>query len=161
MKVTAAHQYDADVDTVFALFSEPSFYERKFKAVGARRVEVVDFDASGSELKFTIRREMPANAPAVIKSIIGEWNTLTQTEEWGGEPGEEYWNDFRIEADNTPVTIAGTMMLQSEGDGCINEIEVDIRCSIPFVGGKVEQFVADDARESLAREYEFIKGELG
>lgn len=161
MKVTAEHRYDADVDTVFALFSEPSFYERKFKAVGARRVEVTSFNADGANLSFTIRREMPANAPGVIKSIIGEWNTLTQTEDWGGDVGEEYWNEFRIDAENTPVTITGSMLLRGDGDGCVNEVEVNIRCPIPFLGGKVEQFVADDARQSLAREYEFIKGELG
>ena len=43
MKVSATHKYDAPVDTVFALFSQPDFYEKKFEAVGGRNVEVLEF----------------------------------------------------------------------------------------------------------------------
>lgn len=161
MKVTAEHHYDADVDSVFALFSDPDFYVEKFKAVGARSVEVLEFQADGPNLQFTINREMPANAPSVIKSIIGEWNMLTQKEDWGGDPGEEYWNEFDIDAHGTPVTIKGSMLLRADGDGCVNEIELDIRCGIPLLGRKVEQFVAEDAEDSLEGEYEFIKSRLG
>ncbi len=156
MKVTAEHHYDADVDTVFALFSDPGFYEDKFRAVGARHVKVLEFEADGPSLRFSIEREMPANAPSVIKSIIGEWNMLTQSENWGGDPGEEYWNEFDIKAHGTPVTIDGSMVLRAEGEGCVNEVELDIRCGIPLLGRKVEQFVAEDAEESLAGEYEFV-----
>lgn len=160
MKVTANHAYDANVDTVFALFSEPSFYERKFAAIGARNIEILEFSADGPNVKFKIRRDMPANAPAMIKSIIGEWSTLTQSEDWGGEPGDEYWNEFSIDAQGTPVTINGSMMLRADGDGCVNEVELDIRCAIPLLGRKVEQFVAEDAQRSLNGEYEFISAEL-
>ena len=109
----------------------------------------------------SIEREMPANAPSVIKTIIGEWNMLTQKENWGGEPGEEYWNEFDINAHGTPVTIEGSMLLRADGDGCVNEVELDIRCPIPLLGRKVEQFIAEDADESLAGEYEFVKARLG
>ena len=161
MKVTAEHHYDADVDTVFGLFSKPEFYEEKFKTVGARHVKVLEFAADGPELNFSIEREMPANAPSVIKTIIGEWNMLTQKENWGGEPGEEYWNEFDIKAHGTPVTIEGSMLLRADGDGCVNEVELDIRCPIPLLGRKVEQFIAEDAEDSLAGEYAFVKSRLG
>lgn len=161
MKLSANHRYAADVDKVFALFSQPDFYERKFRAVGARSVEVVRFSAEGAQLEFQIKREMPANAPSIIKSIIGEWSMLTQTESWGGDPGEEYWNEFDIDAEGTPVKITGSMLLRGDGEGCVNEIELDIRCSIPLLGRKVEEFVAQDAEQSLEKEYEFIRGELG
>ena len=122
---------------------------------------MLEFQADGAALSFSIEREMPANAPSVIKTIIGEWNMLTQKENWGGEPGEEYWNEFDINAHGTPVTIEGSMLLRADGDGCVNEVELDIRCPIPLLGRKVEQFVAEDAEQSLVGEYEFVKSRLG
>ncbi|MDH3588937.1 MAG: DUF2505 domain-containing protein [Gammaproteobacteria bacterium] len=160
MKVKASHKYNASVDTVFALFSQPDFYVDKFEAVGGRNVEVLEFQAEGPAVRFTIKREMPASAPAMIKTIIGEWNTLIQKEDWGGDPGEEYWNEFDIEARGTPVTIKGSMMLRADGEGCVNDVELDINCPIPFLGRSVEQFVAEDSETSLAKEFEFITARL-
>lgn len=160
MKVSASHKYNADVDAVFALFSQPDFYVQKFEAVGGRNVEVLEFQAEGPAVQFSIRRDMPASAPAMIKTIIGEWNTLIQKEAWGGEAGEEYWSEFDIEAQGVPVTITGSMMLRGSSDGCVNDVELDIKCSIPLLGRAVEQFVADDSEKSLAAEYDFIKGAL-
>ena len=160
MKVNAKHKYDATVDTVFALFSEPDFYSKKFAACGARNIEMLEFQADGPSVQFTVKREMPANAPSIIKTIIGEWNTLIQKEDWGGDPGEEYWNEFDIEAQGTPVTIKGSMMLRPDGDGCVNDVELNIRCTIPLLGGAVEKFVAEDSEKSLAAEYQYISGAL-
>ncbi len=161
MKVQASHRYEADIDTVFALFSKPDFYVSKFEAVGGKNVEVLEFEADGPSLQFSIRRDMPANAPSIIKTIIGEWNTLIQTEDWGGDAGAEYWNEFDIEAKGVPVTIKGSMILRTDGDGCVNDIELDIKCPIPLLGGQVEKFVAEDSKESLAREYDYIVDEIG
>lgn len=160
MKVRASHRYSQPVDVVFELFCQPDFYVRKFESVGGRNVEVLESERSGDGFSISVRRDMPAAAPAVIRSIIGEWTTLVQAEEWGGDPGEEYWNEIDVDADMVPVKITGTMNLRARDDGCVNEVELDIRCGIPLLGRKVEEFVAGDAEKTLAAEHDFIRSEL-
>ena len=158
-KVTAVHEYEHDVETVYEAFTDPDFYVDKFEGIGCRNVEVhesAEDDDGGFEIE--VQREVKADAPAILQAIIGEWNTLIQSESWQIiEDGEEYSNELEIESESTPVTITGTMTLTAEEDGCVNEVELKIRCSVPLVGKKVEDFVAKDTAASLAAEYEFIQ----
>jgi hypothetical protein len=52
------------------------------------------------------------------------------------------------------------MQLSANGKGCVNEVEITIRASVPLIGGKLEQFAARDAEATLAAEYDFIQGYL-
>lgn len=157
MKINVIHHYDQDVDTVFRAFSTEDFYVKKFTECGARDVEVLESDRDEGRYAITTKRQVPADAPSVLKSILGEWNTITQTEEWEGSLGEEYYSELKIDAEGVPVTIRGTMNLQSEGDGCVNDVELDIQCGVPLIGKKLAEFVAADTKKTLDAEHEFIK----
>ncbi len=159
MRVTASHKYDVDVDTVYAAFCKPDFYKKKFAAVGARDIEVIEKKKSGDDFHICTQRDVPSDVPGVLKKFIGEWNTIVQTEDWEADD-EGYFNSLTIESAGVPATIEGTMSLQPDGDGSVNKLSFDIDCSIPFVGGKLEDFIAKDMRKVLAQEYKFIKGYL-
>ena len=53
------------------------------------------------------------------------------------------------------------MDLRADGRGCVNEVEMDIRCDIPFVGRKLAELVAGSTERGLAEEYSFIRDYLG
>ena len=158
-KVNATHEYDHDIESVYAAFTNPDFYIDKFESIGCRNVEVVESsedDDGGFQIE--VHREVKADAPAVLQALIGEWNSLIQSETWQTEEvGEEYYNEFEIESEGTPVTITGTMTLSGDSESCVNEVELTIRCGVPLVGRKVEEFVAKDSAKNLAAEYEFIQ----
>ncbi len=158
-KVTAVHEYEHDVETVYEAFTDPDFYVDKFEGIGCRNVEVLESsedDDGGFQVE--VHREVKADAPAILQAIIGEWNTLIQSENWQiVEDGEEYSNELDIESESTPVSISGTMTLTADGEGCVNEVELRISCSVPLVGRKVEDFVAKDSLANLDAEYEFIQ----
>lgn len=156
MKVTASHKYDASVDEVYAAFSKADFYKKKFAAVGASKVKVLEKKKRGDEFYIRTQREMPSEAPAMLQKFLGEWVTVVQTESW--EPDDDgFLNSIEIESAGVPVTIEGTMSLQPAGSGCVNKLSFEVDCSIPFVGGKLEDFIARDMKEVLAAEYKFIK----
>lgn len=158
-KVTATHEYEHDIETVYEAFTDPDFYIDKFEGIGCRNVEVLESssdDDGGFQIE--VHREVKADAPAILQALIGEWNSLNQTESWqGDDDGEEYYNELEIDSEGTPVSITGTMTLTADGDSCINEVELVIRCNVPLVGKKLEEFVAKDTAQNLAAEYEFIQ----
>lgn len=156
MKVAASHKYDASVEEVFAAFCKADFYKKKFTAVGATNVEVLEKKKRGKEFYICTQRDMPSEAPAMLRKFLGEWVTIVQTESW--EPDDDgFLNSIEIESAGVPVTIEGTMRLQPGGAGCVNKLAFEVDCSIPFVGGKLEEFISKDMKEVLAAEYKFIK----
>ncbi len=159
MRVTASHKYDASVDAVYAAFCKAEFYKKKFAAVGARQIAVLEKKKRGDAFYIRTQRDMPSEAPAMLRKFLGEWNTIMQTESW--EPdGDGFLNNIEIESEGAPVTIEGTMSLQAAGKGCVNKLAFEVECSIPFVGGKLEEFIAKDMKKVLADEYKFIRAYL-
>ena len=149
MKVNATHKYSCGMDELFGHFSKPEFYVQKFEGCGEDSFEI------------KTERDVPADVPGFLANFVSEWNTLTQTETWEGAKGDEYYNELDISAGGVPVEIRGSMNLTPDGDGCVNDIEMEIKCAIPLVGKKLAEFIANDTAKTLAAEYEFIKEFLG
>ena len=155
--VESIHEYDHDVETVYAAFTDPDFYLAKFEGVGARNVEVLS--SSNDEGVFAVEtsREVPLDVPAALKSLLGEWTSIVQNEEWiEGEDGE-YLNELDMSSDGVPAKMTGTMRLYATEDGCVNEVAITIDCGIPFVGKKIESFVGQSTAGQLDSEYDFIQ----
>lgn len=161
MKIKALHQYAKDVDTVFGLFHDPDFMTAKYVALGARNVAIPECVGSDGRYAVKIKREVPAEVPALLKKFINPWNTITQTERWEGKAGGPYRCQFDIDIAGVPVGARGVMELRSTDGGCVNDVQLEIKCGIPLVGGKLADFVGGDAEKSMQAEYDFIRTHLG
>jgi uncharacterized protein YndB with AHSA1/START domain len=158
--VRARHEYRHPVKKVWAAFSDPEFYQAKFEAIGHRNVEIVSTDTDDEGFSVEVSREVPLDVPGFLRGILGEWNTLLQNERWTDAGKGVYTNELEIEARGVPALMTGTMTLSSRGKGCVNEVAITIRASVPLIGGKLEQFVSRDTEATLAAEYEFIEDYL-
>lgn len=157
MKIEAQHEYQHPVDKVYKAFTDPNFYVAKFEAIGARNVKIVESTDDDDTFSIITEREVPVNAPAALRSFIGDWNRLEQEEFWQGEDDEdEYYNELTISSPSVPVSITGVMTLSGDDKSCVNDVEITVTCNIPLLGGKLEKFVAGDAATNLDNEFEFI-----
>lgn len=158
--VRARHEYRHPLKTVWAAFSDPEFYQAKFEAIGHRNVEIVSTEEGAGEFTIEVSREVPLEVPGFLRSVLGEWNTLLQTERWNAEGAGGYANALQIEARGVPALMTGTMRLSGKGKSCVNEVAITIRAAVPLLGGKLEQFVARDTEATLEAEYAFIQDYL-
>jgi hypothetical protein len=160
MKIKVLHQYAQDVETVFGLFHDPAFMKAKYAGIGARNIEVLE--CVGSEGRYTIKvkREVPADVPSLLKKFLNPWNTLVQSETWEGKAGGPYRCKLAIDIAGVPVSIGGVMELRADGAGCVNDVQLEIKCGIPLIGGKLADFVGGDAGKATQAEYEFIRAHL-
>jgi hypothetical protein len=158
--VRARHEYRHPVGKVWAAFSDPEFYQAKFEGIGHRNVEVISTETDEEGFRIEVSREVPLDVPGLLRSVLGEWNTLLQDEHWTEAAKGVYRNEFEIEANGVPAVMTGKMTLATQGKGCVNEVEITIRASVPLIGGKLEQFVARDAEATLEAEYDFIQDYL-
>ena len=155
--VRARHEYDHPLAKVWEAFSDPDFYQQKFEGLGHREVEVVSAENDGDDFRIEISREVPVEVPRVLRGLLGEWNTLLQSEHWRPAGKSAYRNELTIDARGVPAVMTGTMKLSAQGKGCVNEVAITVRASVPLVGGKLEALVARDTEATLAAEYEFIR----
>lgn len=155
-RVSVTHPYDFGVDKVYEAFCEPDFYRAKFEAIGNRNVEILSFDQTQSGLVFRIRRDVRLEVPRMLRSALGEWNTVTQTEEWQATDAG-YRSEFELSSALAPIRIGGEMLLSGGANESTNDIATEIKAQVPLIGGKLEALAADGTRESLAAEHDFIQ----
>src|SRR5206468_2141475 len=86
-KMQVTHELAGDVDTVFALMTDPDFLQRKFDAGGAKDVHVEREDTSGG-VRVVIRRKVTLDLPGFAAKFIQPTNTVVQTEDWAAAAGD-------------------------------------------------------------------------
>ena len=82
---------------------------------------------------------------------------MTQTEDWDPETGGARTGTWRMDPKGVPVSVktTGTTRLEADGAGSVHQIAATIKVSVPLVGGKLERFIFDQAKQTLDREQAF------
>jgi len=158
MQVT--HHYDADVETVYKLISDPAFIERKYADQGATDIVIESDDASGA-VHNVIRRKVTIDLPGFAKKVMSPTNTMVQTEQWAAPDADgRRVCAYTIEVQGVPSKISGTVTLSPRAGGTDQEIEADVKVSVPLLGGKLEKFAVDSGKKQLADEATFTQAAL-
>lgn len=158
-KVTSRMTYEADVEAVHAMYIDPDYVQAKNEKTGGRNV-TVEVTPDGDGTKIVAHRELPADIPAFAKKFVGETVQVTETDYWG-PPNADGSRDGTIKLDfgSSPVAAHGTLRLEAGAEGCACEAALEIKSSVPLVGGKIEGVTADQieravgAEEKLGREW--------
>ncbi len=159
MKLSLAHEYDYDLQVVWAAFTDAGFIQAKYEGVGARAIRIQQCSESDEGFDLVVEREVELDAPALLQSFLGAWNKVVQTEHWRQVHGE-YVNEFSVSSAGIPVNIEGVGLLKRDDEGCIYEIDVHITSEVPLVGNKLAQFVAESTERSLDEEFDYISEHL-
>jgi hypothetical protein len=160
MKMRVTHHFDADVETVFALMSDPDFCMRKYADAGATDIQV-DSDKREDGPTLVSRRKVTIDLPGFAKKVMQPTNTVQQTDEWApaADDGTRVCR-YKVEVQGVPSRIDGTVTLTAEGGGTRQEVEAEVKVSIPLLGGKLEKFAVDNGIKALDHEAEFTAKEL-
>ncbi len=161
MQFTDKHTFDKPAATVLKMFSDKAYFERKYRELGFRNVEVLEHAADAKRFRIKVRYSAPNSAPIpdFARKFLGENNVITQSDAWDLEK-----KTGRLEAEirGVPVKVSADMKLADEGAGSANTLKWNLSCGIPFIGGKLEEVVAGDikgkAKADLAKSREILKG---
>ncbi len=159
-KVSKKHFYAFDSATLIRAFNDEEVIQAKLADSGAKDVSI-NISTSDAGFNVVIDRTMPADVPSALKKFLGEWNQIKQQETWTGSVEDGFHCDLSIDIDGVPVAIKGQMDITSTGMLTTNNVEIEISCGIPLLGGQLEKFVAGNVEKSVADEFEFLKAHLG
>lgn len=153
--------YPTTSDGIMAMLQDPDYVKAKYEALADRKTQVLQLEKTADGHVFKVEREVDANLPEIAKKVLGETNHLIQTEVWRANGNGGYDADVTIDSPGKPVKIAGTMHVTPDGDASATwKVDFTIKASVPLIGGKIEQIVAKETRDNLAKEYAFNKSWL-
>lgn len=164
MHVTAIHDYKEDLDTLLRYFSEDELITEKYQKLGARNVRVNKLEETDDGFIVETQREVPANVPAVLKSLLGSYNTIKQKETWHWQENEQLLCHMDVEIIGVPASISGQMMFSEPTDragvATVNNVSVTVKSSVPLIGSTLVSFICGDIKQQMEAEYEFLRETL-
>lgn len=129
--------WDAPLDAVYAMITDPTYQERRAQAGSPIRAESsVTPHPDGATI--SVLRLMRIDPPGFIKNFVGDSIGIQETQTWNGRREAS----LLVEIQRQPGDVRGTIQLaESEGRTTVT-VDAEVAVRVPLVGGKVEGYVA-------------------
>jgi len=134
---------------VHEMLADPAFRE---KVCDYQRVlrSTVTIEEQGDTMAVVIDQvHETKGVPGFAKRVVGDETNIVQSERWSSvESG-----DIDISIPGKPGDMSGTATLAEDSGGTTETVQLDVKVSIPLVGGKLESFIADLLTKALRAEH--------
>jgi hypothetical protein len=140
--------YDAPLLEVGEMLMDAAFREQVCDALHALR-RTVSVGQDGGGMKVVVDMAQAADGiPGFAKRFVGDEIQMVQT---------EHWSDIEtatvdVVIPGKPGQMSGTVALRESGGVTTETVTMEIRVSIPLVGGKLESLIAELLRKALKTE---------
>jgi hypothetical protein len=161
-ETTVRHHFEQDVDTLFALVTDPGFLRRRAEAAGEQEV-VVEIDRDGPQLRIRITREVEQSLPSFMKKLFSPRNRLIDSQRWSTD-GPVKTSDWTVQMGGSArVQLSGRLSLAPgpDGGGCDYSESFSATADIPLLGGRIAKYAGAECAKSIREQIAFTRKELG
>jgi uncharacterized protein YndB with AHSA1/START domain len=152
-------KYNAPIEKVFALLTDPKWLEARSLALGELSAKVKAKKSSGGGVTLSMTRRVKRELPALVAKVLPSESDLQFEETW--IPAEGGWDGtLTMVIAGQPVTLNAEFTLEAAGKSCIYRIEHEAKCSIPLVGGAVAKFAQGQVEKGCADEFKYLAEQL-
>ncbi|MGL5857130.1 MAG: DUF2505 domain-containing protein [Angustibacter sp.] len=162
MHFTAAIEYRANVEQVFAMITDQSFQEEVCRRTGALEHTVQISQDHDGGVSITTVRVLPSDPlPDFARRFVGDTLSVRRVDTWGAPSVDgTRRGDLLVEITGAPVRLIGGVALTTDGELTRVGVTGDLKASVPLVGGKIEQATERPIRMAIAKEQEVGKSWL-
>jgi uncharacterized protein YndB with AHSA1/START domain len=159
MRFAHSVKYDAPIDEVYAMLSDPDFRQRSCAHMGVLTADV-QITPQGKGVSIVIDQVQPTEGvPSFAKRFAGATTRAIQREVWDDPNGAS----FEIETPGKPTSVTGWLTLAESDGGTTETLSADVRVRVPLIGGKLEGLMGDLIERGMEKEHEvgvaWLKGE--
>ena len=151
-------KYNAPIEQVFALLTDPKWLEARCLALGELSAKV-KIKKSTKGVSVSMTRRAKRELPALVAKVLPSESDLQFEETWTPAEGG-YDGMLTMDIVGQPVKMKAEFTLESAGKGCIYRIEHETKCSIPLVGGAVAKFALGQVQAGCADEFKYLTEHL-
>ena len=139
--------YDAPPPDVLAMLTDPLFWDRVGDATGALSSKAT-VGADGAATRVVIDQEQEvAGVPSFAKKFVGDSTRAITTQVWNGTGAS-----YVVETPGKPTSITGTAKVAENGAGSTLTYDLEVKASVPLIGGKLEKLVVRLTTEGFDKE---------
>jgi hypothetical protein len=126
------------VDAVFAMLGDPAY---RRAVADYQKVQDFSCDITQSGSGMLVRLEQAHGTdriPSFARKLVGDEIRFVQDETWSTHSSAR----LQLAIPGKPGDMTGTAALTQTGNDVVEQIDLQVKVSIPFVGGKVEDLIA-------------------
>ena len=139
--------YDAPQADVLAMLADPLFWDKVADATGALS-STATVNTEGSITRIVVdQQQAVTGVPSFAKKFVGDSTRAITTQVWQGHDAS-----VQVETPGKPTSIAGTATVAENGTGSTLTYDLEVKASVPLVGGKLEKLVVDLTTEGFGKE---------
>jgi hypothetical protein len=148
MKLRHEHAYDAAPTAVLAMMTEPEFWDQVAVATAAIS-SVTTVEAEGGATRVVTDSEQPVvGVPSFAKKFAGESARAIATAVWSGGTAA-----YSVDTPGKPTRLNGTITVAESGSGSTVVYDLDLKASVPLIGGKLEKLMGQLTTEGFEKEH--------
>jgi Protein of unknown function (DUF2505) len=142
-----------DPRSAFLLLCDPQYVHDVAAATGGRDIEVTVSPSEDGGVIIVSVRTLPARLPSYAKALVGEQVHLTETRTLGPADGEgAREGTLVVEFGGAPARVSGAMRLTGDHRASGLNVDLQVKASVPLVGGRIERLTADQIEAALRKE---------
>ncbi|EIE97266.1 DUF2505 domain-containing protein [Saccharomonospora glauca] len=136
----------------YAAQTEERALRARLARIGGDRAELRDHETSEHGARYTLLQGIPADKlPSLVRTLRSGDLTVRREHVWTRQ-GDRYTGTITVAVADVPGRITADVELVPSGDGCVQTTRGEVSVRIPFVGGKIENFVAEQVTQLLDTE---------
>lgn len=138
MRLRHELSYEAPADDVLAMLTDPGYWDLVAVATKAisstATIEKVDEET----IVVIDQLQQVTGVPSFAKKFVGDSTRAIKRQRWNGRA-----STFEVQTPGKPTQLVGTAVLTEQGAGTVLTYDLEIKASVPLVGGKLERLVAE------------------
>lgn len=147
MKLRHELSYDAAPEAVLAMLTDPAFWDRVADATGALSSTATVATEGGSTVVRVDQEQAVQGVPSFAKKFVGDSTRAINTFTWDGQRAA-----YVVETPGKPTSMSGTATVAASGAGSVLTYDLEVKASVPLIGGKLEKLVVELTTEGFEKE---------
>lgn len=144
---------------MFTTLVDPAFLNARLAALGGTHAQLVDRRVEpDGRATVSLRHGVAGESlPPAVRTLLGGDLMVDRVETWRPNPGGGYTGTVSVTIPAMPGELGGTQRLVDVDGGSEWTIDGSVNIPIPFVGGRIEETVAEQIGKLLDAEYTFTQ----
>jgi hypothetical protein len=152
-----------DAKTVYTTLVDPAYLDARLAALGGQHAQVAErrVEPDGRATVKLRHGVAGKDLPPAVRTLLGGDLMIDRTETWRPDGRGGYAGTVSVTIPAMPGELGGTHRLSDSDSGSELVLDGSVSIPIPFVGGRIEETVAEQITKLLDSEHAFTEDWLG